>query len=154
MPDGRGCTFCIDAPALDFDGCQVCGYGLPEAPTPLPMRSNLWWAIRLAAGRPLLSDSDEDRRIFAAGRPSAQEAEGGMSDWQSRIPDDVRRRVGATMRDLCPECGTLTVKVVGMDDRLVPPAPVKRCTTCGVEVVDLTEPDDLDGKDEERRADG
>lgn len=42
--------------------------------------------------------------------------------------------------DLCPRCGTLTVELVGMTDLVTPPAPLGRCTECGAEVVDITEP--------------
>jgi hypothetical protein len=45
------------------------------------------------------------------------------------------------VKDLCPECGTWTVELSGMTDVVTPPAPSKRCTTCGLEVIDLTEPD-------------
>jgi hypothetical protein len=39
--------------------------------------------------------------------------------------------------DLCPECGTFTVELVGMTDVVTPAAPLKRCNACGVEVIDL-----------------
>lgn len=41
------------------------------------------------------------------------------------------------MNDLCPECVTVTVELVGMTDLVTPPAPLKRCTTCCAEVIDI-----------------
>lgn len=43
------------------------------------------------------------------------------------------------MADLCPECMTFTVVAYGMSDKVTPPAPLKRCTSCGVEVIDLVD---------------
>lgn len=44
------------------------------------------------------------------------------------------------MADLCPECMTFTVVAYGMSDKVTPPpVPLKRCTSCGVEVIDLVD---------------
>jgi hypothetical protein len=41
------------------------------------------------------------------------------------------------MADLCPECSTFTVEAIGVTNAVKPPAPLKRCSSCGVEVIDI-----------------
>lgn len=79
----QGCTFCIDAPEVDFDYCRVCGRtaASPASPSPKP-ESPVERACRIASGK--LQGEEIEQSIRALNRVSQALVDSTKTDESER----------------------------------------------------------------------